>query len=206
MAESACTKTVSRSRTIMINRIRDIRLQKGMTLAQVAAACNPPTTAQTIGRLETGMRNLSLVWMNRIAAALAVEPELLLRSESTAEPRLTAVLTGSGLQALRSEADALLPTALTGDGALRVVAVEVDCGEYRPGDQVWLREVSLDQAPRMLERDVLLPLPSGGFAFGRLIEAKAQQLSVQPHGDGQTQLAVEKPAWIAAAEMLVRKL
>ena len=63
----------------MINRIRDIRRQKGMTLADVAAACEPATTAQTIGRLETGMRNLSLIWMNRIAAALDVEPELLVR-------------------------------------------------------------------------------------------------------------------------------
>jgi transcriptional regulator with XRE-family HTH domain len=124
----------------MINRIRDIRLQKGMTLAQVAAACTPPTTAQTIGRLETGMRNLSLVWMNRIAAALAVEPELLLRSERTAEPVLTAVLTSAGVAAPRAGADALLPTALMGDGALRVLAVEAACGEYRAGDQVWLRE------------------------------------------------------------------
>ena len=57
----------------MINRIRDIRKEKGMTLADVAAACEPPTTAQTIGRLETGMRNLSLGWMNRIAKALGVE-------------------------------------------------------------------------------------------------------------------------------------
>ena len=64
----------------MINRIRDIRKQKGMTLAEVAAACRPATTAQTIGRLETGMRNLSLVWMNRIAAALGVEPERMLKT------------------------------------------------------------------------------------------------------------------------------
>ena len=42
----------------MINRIRDVRKQKRMTLADVAARCAPPTTAQTIGRLETGMRNL----------------------------------------------------------------------------------------------------------------------------------------------------
>ena len=60
----------------MINRIRDIRKQKRLTLADVAERCDPPTTAQTIGRLETGMRNLSLVWMNRIGAALGVEPEL----------------------------------------------------------------------------------------------------------------------------------
>lgn len=58
----------------MNNRIRDIRKAKGMTLADLAAACAPPTTAQTIGRLETGMRSLSLTWMNRIAAALEVDP------------------------------------------------------------------------------------------------------------------------------------
>ena len=46
----------------MINRIRDIRKQKGMTLADLAEACDPPTTPQTVGRLETGMRNLSLKW------------------------------------------------------------------------------------------------------------------------------------------------
>ena len=49
----------------MINRIRDVRKEKGMTLAKVAAACDPPTTAQTIGRLETGMRNLSRAALGR---------------------------------------------------------------------------------------------------------------------------------------------
>ena len=67
----------------MINRIRDIRKSKGMTLADLAEACDPPTTPQTIGRLETGMRNLSLKWMDRIAAALEVDPEMIVRSEET---------------------------------------------------------------------------------------------------------------------------
>ena len=44
----------------MINRIRDVRRARRMTLADVAARCDPPTTPQTVGRLETGMRNLSL--------------------------------------------------------------------------------------------------------------------------------------------------
>lgn len=48
----------------MTNRIRDIRKAKGLTLADLAAACEPPTTAQTIGRLETGMRQLSLGWID----------------------------------------------------------------------------------------------------------------------------------------------
>ena len=54
----------------MINRIRTIRKEKGMTLADLAAACSPPTTPQTVGRLETGMRTLSIDWLNRIAGAL----------------------------------------------------------------------------------------------------------------------------------------
>ena len=76
----------------MINRIRDIRREKNLTLADVAARCSPPTTAQTIGRLETGMRNLSLVWMNRIAAALGVEPELLRRADGARRDPVGALL------------------------------------------------------------------------------------------------------------------
>ena len=190
----------------MINRIRDIRHQKGMSLAQVAAACDPPTTAQTIGRLETGMRNLSLIWMNRIAAALQVEPELLLRSESAGDPTITAILTKGGAEAPHANADALLPTALGGDGPLRVLAVEVASGDYRPGDQVWLRELPVEQAAKALNRDVLAPLPGGRFAFGRLFEQDGTRIKLLPVGSGEGQVAIDAPAWIAVAEMLVRKL
>ena len=72
----------------MTNRIRDIRKAKGLTLADLGAACDPPTTAQTIGRLETGMRQLSLTWMNRIAAALGVEAASLMRGETAAPAQI----------------------------------------------------------------------------------------------------------------------
>jgi len=189
----------------MINRIRDIRIQKGMTLAQVAAACQPPTTAQTIGRLETGMRNLSLVWMNRIASALKVEPELLLRSESTAEPRITAVLTQAGAEAPHAAGDALLPTDLGGGAGLRVLSVEASVGEYRAGDQIWLREIALADAATSINRDVLVPLPAGRFAFGRLFESAGNRVGLLPPG-GTEQVAINDPAWLAVAEMLVRRL
>ena len=96
----------------MINRIRDIRKQKGMTLAEVALACNPSTTAQTIGRLETGTRNLSLAWMNRIGAALGVDPETLVKSDDVQPPQVIAKLTESGAESLSSPRDAILPTEL----------------------------------------------------------------------------------------------
>ena len=76
----------------MINRIRAIRKDRGLTLADLAERCDPPTTAQTIGRLETGMRNLSLAWMERIGGALGVDPESLVRSEHAGHPQVVASL------------------------------------------------------------------------------------------------------------------
>ena len=190
----------------MINRIRDIRRHKGLTLAEVAERCTPPTTAQTIGRLETGMRNLSLVWMNRIAAALDVEPELLLRGEDSPQPRLIARLTENGAEELTVPGDAILPTALGADGPLVAITVEVGAGEYRAGDQVWLREVSPDLFARQLNRDVLVPRPGGRFAFGRMIDQDGTRLALLPPGAGQRQIVIESPGWIAVAEMLVRSL
>ncbi|GGC09867.1 hypothetical protein GCM10011494_30700 [Novosphingobium endophyticum] len=190
----------------MINRIRDIRLQKGLTLAEVAAACDPPTTAQTIGRLETGMRNLSLVWMNRIAAALEVEPELLLRSEGSEPARVVAVLGPDGPEAARQPVEAVTPNELAGEGQWTVLAVETSCGEYRAGDQVWLRQRPPLDAAKLLNRDVLSPRAGGHFVFGRLIDGNGERVSLLPPLSGQRQTIVEQPAWLAVAEMLVRRL
>ena len=191
----------------MINRIRDIRKERGLTLADVAERCSPPTTAQTIGRLETGMRQLSLTWMNRIAAALGVEPELLVRSETGLQPQTVARLTESGAEALSQPRDAILPTQFTSDGPLVALTIEASTGEYRAGDQLWLRQIANDAGwGKLLNRDVLVPRPAGRFAFGRLIDRDGRKLAVLPPGIGQRQMVIENPAWLAVAEMLVRKL
>lgn len=195
----------------MINRIRDIRRQKGLTLADVALRCLPPTTAQTIGRLETGTRNLSLIWMNRIAAALGVEPELLVRGEETAQPQIVARLTDNGAEALSAPRDAILPTALGGanvanGGPLVALTIETSAGEYRAGDQIWLREIQPEGYPQLLNRDVLAPRPGGRFAFGRMIDRNEGRIALLPPGAGQRQIVIESPPWLAVAEMLVRKL
>lgn len=190
----------------MINRIRDIRREKGMTLADVAARCKPPTTAQTIGRLETGMRNLSLGWMNKIGAALGVDPELLVRGEEAAQPEVVARLTDAGAEALTAPREAILPTALGGQGQLVALAVEASGGEFRAGDQVWLRHVPEDDWARCVNRDVLVPRPGGRFAFGRMIDREGHRVAIFPPGAGQRQLVIDNAAWLAVAEMLVRKL
>ena len=190
----------------MINRIRDIRRQKRLTLADVAERCTPATTAQTIGRLETGMRQLSLTWMNRIAAALEVDPELLVRGAESDAPSYIARLTADGAEPLAAPRDALLPSAMAGEGVLVALAVESSAGEYRAGDQLWLRQVGPEAYPRLLNRDVLVPRPGGRFAFGRMIDRDDVRVAILAPGAGSRQVVVEHPAWIAVAEMLVRAL
>lgn len=190
----------------MINRIRDIRRQKGMTLADLAAACSPPTTAQTIGRLETGMRNLSIKWMDRIAGALDVEPEALVRSDSAPQPQVVAVLAAAGAEALSAPREAILPTEVGAGGPLMALAVEAATGPYQAGDLLWLRQLDPADAARAINRDVLIPRSAGRFAFGRLIDRQGTLVGVLPLGQGQKQQVVDNPAWIAVAEMLVRPL
>ncbi|MBX7501728.1 helix-turn-helix domain-containing protein [Qipengyuania sp. YG27] len=190
----------------MINRIRDIRKQKGLTLADLAAACSPPTTPQTVGRLETGMRNLSLKWMERIAAALEVDPEMLVRSEDTDPPQVVARLARDGPEALSAPRDAILSTDLGGDGALMVLEIDYPHGEYRPGDLLWLRQLDPAETSRAINRDVLVPRKGGRFAFGRLIDRQGSLVGLLPPGHGQKQQVVDSPPWIALAEMLVRPL
>ena len=193
-------------RCAVINRIRDIRKQKGLTLTEVAERCSPPTTAQTIGRLETGLRQLSLTWMNKIAAALEVEPGLLVRSDAVEQPRYIARFTESGAEALTAPRDAILPTDLAGDAPLVALAIEHGAGDYRTGDQVWLRQHGPDAYIRLLNRDVLAPRPGGRFAFGRMIDRDEKRVAILPPGPGSRQVVIDSPAWIAVAEMLVRKL
>ena len=190
----------------MINRIRAIRKEKGMTLADLAEACDPPTTPQTVGRIETGMRTLSTKWMDRMAKALGVEPELLVRGEDAEATQVVATLGERGPEALAKPRDALPPTALGGAGNLMVLAIDYPHGEYRPGDQLWLREVAPEDAARAVNRDVLVPKKNGRYAFGRLIDRSGDRIGVLPPGHGEKQQVVEAPAWIAVAEMLVRKL
>ncbi len=190
----------------MINRIRDIRKEKGLTLADLAAACEPKTTAQTIGRLETGMRNLSLKWMERIGKALDIDPELLVRSEVSDHPQIVARLIGSGPEALEKPRDAMLATDLGGDGPLMVLSVEEPIGEYRRGDQLWLRQLDPADAARAINRDVLVPKKAGRFAFGRLIDRRDNLVGLLPPGHGEKQVVVDDPPWIGVAEMLVREL
>ncbi len=109
----------------MITRIREVRRARGLTLDEVAQRCEPPTTAQTIGRLETGTRTVSVGWLNRIARALGVEAQDLVEGGETAELKVAAILGPGGATAPRRAA--ILVPPHVGDGQIGVLVG----GEHR---------------------------------------------------------------------------
>src|SRR3546814_10728585 len=82
----------------MITANREVRRAKGLTLDEVARACDPQSTAQTIGRLETGTRTVSVDWPNRIAAALGVAAADLVKLPDRADLPVAAILSAAGTQ------------------------------------------------------------------------------------------------------------
>lgn len=185
-----------------------------MTLADLAAACQPQTTAQTIGRLETGMRSLSIKWMERIGTALGVDPQVLVGSDKAPRAQVIAQLGLSDPEAVKTMRDAVLPTemaAQAGDEPMLVLEVTSPVGEYRPGDTVWLRQMDAWSAKdadflAAMNRDCLVPRPGGRFAFGRLIDRRGPLVGILPAHAGQKQQVIDNPDWIAVAVMLVRPL
>jgi transcriptional regulator with XRE-family HTH domain len=187
----------------MITCIREVRRAKGLTLQDVAERCDPPTTPQTIGRLETGMRTVSVGWLNRIADALDVSASDLVRLPARSDLPVAAVLGSHGAHAPRREEVVMPPKP---DSGLLAVTVEAGVGEYRTGDQIWCERMGASDFGGALNRDVLLPRPAGRFLFGRLIGREAGKLHLVPLGTGGRQQVVADPPWLAVASRLVRAL
>jgi transcriptional regulator with XRE-family HTH domain len=187
----------------MITRIREVRRARGMTLDEVAKACRPPTTPQTIGRLETGIRTVSVGWLNRIASALGVDAADLVDHPDRAELPVVAVLGANGATAPKRQALVVPPKVAGGQIAMTVSA---SVGDYRAGDEVWLERLEAEDYAHALNRDLLVPRPAGRFLFGRLIGREDGKLHLLPPGAGGRQSVVADPPWAAMAVKLVRAL
>jgi len=187
----------------MITRIREVRRARGMTLDDVARRCEPATTPQTIGRLETGTRTVSVGWLNRIAKALGVEAQDLVEAGDASELKVAAVLGPGGAMAPRRAAIVVPPRIDEGQIA---VIVGGSLGDYRSGDEIWCETLQPENYGRALNRDVLIPRPAGRFLFGRLINRDEEKLHVLPFEAGGRQQVVSNPPWLGVATKLVRSL
>jgi transcriptional regulator with XRE-family HTH domain len=168
----------------MITRIREVRRARGMTLDDVARACDPPTTPQTIGRLETGTRTVSVGWLNRIAKALGVDAQDLVERGDAAEIKVAALLGPGGAHAPKRAAIVVPPRV---DDGLVAVIVSAGVGDYRSGDEIWCETLGPDDYARALNRD-------------------DEKLQILPLEAGGRQQVIANPPWVGVAVKLVRGL
>jgi transcriptional regulator with XRE-family HTH domain len=187
----------------MITCIREVRRAKGFTLLDVAQRCDPPTTAQTIGRLETGTRTVSVGWLNRIARALEVESADLVRTPGKAELSVAALIGREGANVPAKALTAAPPQPLANSLA---IIVEESIGDYRAGDVIWCERIERQAFGRALNRDVLVPRAGGRFAFGRMIGLEADRLLLLPLASGARQTVIVDAPWLAVARRVVREL
>lgn len=187
----------------MLTRIRDVRKAKGLTLEEVALRCAPPTTAQTIGRLETGTRTVSVKWLNRIAEALGVAAADLVELPESSSVPVVALVGADGAAAPTRPMTLVPPPVPAGAIGIRISST---VGDYRPGDELWCEQIAPDAFGRALNRDILIPRPGGRFVFGRLIDRDGEALHVLPPGPGQRQMVIPRAAWIAIPVRLIRAL
>ncbi|MBB4087047.1 helix-turn-helix domain-containing protein [Sphingomonas carotinifaciens] len=187
----------------MITAIREVRRAKGLTLDEVARACLPPTTAQTIGRLEMGTRTVSVDWLNRIAAALGVTAADLVSLPVRETLPVAALLGPRGAVAPRRPL-AVSPPCPT--GGMVAVTVSASIGDYRAGDELWCEPLGPDRFAEALNRDILLPQPAGRFLFARLLGTGPDTLAVLPPDRIGGPRILPHPVWIARVCRLVRTL
>ena len=187
----------------MITAIREVRRAKGLTLEEVAQRCSPPTTAQTIGRLETGTRTVSVAWLNRIAAALGVEAADLVSLPERGDLAVAALLDADGATAPRRAARVTPPQPTPGAVA---VTVGAGVGDYRAGDEIWCDMLAPADFAGALNRDVLAPVPAGRLVFGRLIAVAGGKATILPPALGAKPQTIADAPWLAVATRLVRAL
>ena len=187
----------------MITRIREVRRARKLTLQDVAERCEPPTTPQTIGRLETGTRTVSVAWLNRIAKALGVEAADLVTLPEREDVPVAAILDHEGAHAPRREG-VVVPPRPAPD--MVAILVQASAGEYRSGDEIWLNRLAPEDFAATLNRDVLVPRPAGRYVFGRLIGRDGSRILILPLGAGGKQQVFDDPPWAAVAVKLIRAL
>lgn len=81
-------KTEDRVDLRVRRRLRELRIERGLTLEEVAGRSS--IDVSTLSRLESGKRRLALDHLPRLAAALSVSTDDLLRSPEADDPRVRA--------------------------------------------------------------------------------------------------------------------
>jgi transcriptional regulator with XRE-family HTH domain len=194
-----------RSPTGPSNRIREMRRRRGMTLKEVADAIRPePTTPQTIGRLEKGVRTVSIDWLAKIAEVLDCHVADLIETPTSLDIPLVGAAMPDGH--VHVGADTRIEMRPPAHSPVAVRLSEA-AGVYRSGDTVICNRTDGPDLSSGLGRDCLVRTVSGETLFGRLTLGREDgTYTLAPLRPGATIRYDLRLEWAAAAVTLIRSL
>lgn len=182
------------------SRIREIRKERGLTLQDVADRAG--TTAQTIGRLETGTRTLSLKWVNRISKALEVEGATLLALPEQGDIEIFGEINSSGQISQKSRGTVSARLFATEPTA---IGIKENLGPYMAGD-ILIFEKNGKGAKSFLGKECLVQHENGTFYFALVMGGTNDKtFSLAPVGQKVGILENQKIAEASPIVALVRK-
>lgn len=182
------------------SRIREIRKEKGLTLQDVADRAG--TTAQTIGRLETGTRTLSLKWVNRISKALEVEGATLLAFPEHGDIKIFAEIDSAGLISKKNRGTVSARLFATEPTA---ICIRENLGPYMAGD-ILIFEKNGNKRKNFLGRECLVQHKNGTYYFALVLGGKNDKtFSLVPVGQKVGILENQKIVGASPIVALVRK-
>ncbi len=160
----------------MANNLRALRTARGWSQEQAAAALD--TTRNQYVKLEAGTRRLSDKWIERAAAAYAVDPGLVVRELLRFVPVAGYVGAGS-TGAVFGEGQGALGEVPGPEGSTdRTVAVEIRGESLGPFFDGWL--VFYDDVRSPVTDDILNRLCVVGLADGRVLVKRVVRSAASP--------------------------
>ena len=187
------------------SRLREIRKARGLTLQTVAERIKPHgTTAQTIGRLETGRRTLSVEWVERIAEALECDSSELLALPEGGDLEISGCVTRGGRFEAKPVGTLALRLAARDSIALRISDV---MGQYQPGDIVVCNHIPKSDFSAAEGCDCLVRLENNRQYFAKIARGqKTGTFTLLPLAASGKTVADIVLTMIAPAALLHRNL
>ncbi|MEO0412941.1 MAG: helix-turn-helix transcriptional regulator [Pseudomonadota bacterium] len=187
----------------MKNRIRALRKERGWTLSELAARITPDApTAQTLARLETGTRTLSLPWLEKIGRALDVSPQDLLTLSDGPSSPMIGVCGVAGIERIKTPTDIDLSVAAKDPVALTFDAPR---GRYQAGDMVVFDRIP--DAPHSVIDEALIETKDGRLLFGSVFPGdRPDRYWIAAPPPKASLHEVQACAWIAKAVTVIRRL
>lgn len=182
------------------NHIRRFRRQRGLTLAQLGERIG--TTPQSISRLETGVMKLSMDWVEKIAEALGVAPQMLLGGNGAAAiPMVGLADSAAHIVPIRHHTVSVLPEV----SEPVAVKLEADIGPYHSGDILLFDRGLRSDLSYYSGRTCLVALSEGMLKLGKVMllddDAAPDSMLLLPIDERDSAIHVTRPLWIAPLKM-----